>query len=158
MMATTKGMLSASMETSAASASELSLAPSAAGGGLDMRSSTVPSGYNARTWRSSPRRKLASAVAKTVIHQIYEVPNGSSAVVEVLFVTAITSNNTDFRLFHTRPGESPTTANAVFYDTSTTGKTVSRYEGPLYLTSGDRIWCSAANSDRITVTLYGVEA
>lgn len=128
------------------------------GGGLDMRASTPPQGYSARTWRSSPRRKLASAVAKTYIQQIYEVPNGSSVVVDVMFVTAITSNNTDFRLFHTRPGESPTTANALFYDTSTTGKTVTRYEGPFYLTAGDRIWMSAANADRITVTLYGTEA
>jgi hypothetical protein len=138
--------------------SEATLEPSAGGGGIDAKSSTLPAGYNSRTWRSYPRRKLASAVAKTFVQQIYEVPNGSSAVIEVLFVTAISSNNTDFRLFHTRPGESPTTANAIFYDTSTTGKTVVRYEGPLYLTSGDRIWMSAANADRITVTLYGVEA
>jgi hypothetical protein len=132
-------------------------ATSAGGGGIDSRTSTLPNAYNSRTWRSYPRRKLAGAVAKTVAHQIYEVPNGSSAVVEVLYVSAITSNNTDFRLHHTRPGESPTTANAIFYDVTTNGKTTTRYEGPLYMTSGDRIWMSAANSDRITVTLYGVE-
>jgi hypothetical protein len=155
MMAAAAGRESASF--TAPTASEETLAPSAAGGGIDSRASTLPSGYNTRTWRSFPRRKLSGTVAKTAIQQIYEVPNGSSAVVEVFYVTSITSNNTDFRLHHTRPGESPTTANAIFYDTTNNGKTVTRYEGPLYLTSGDRIWCSAANSDRITVTLYGVE-
>jgi hypothetical protein len=132
-------------------------ATSAGGGGIDSRTSTLPSGYNTRTWRSFPRRKLSGTVAKTAIQQIYEVPNESSAVVEVLYVSSITSNNTDFRLHHTRPGEAPTTANAIFYDVTTNGKTTTRYEGPIYMTSGDRIWCSAANSDRITVTLYGVE-
>ncbi len=138
--------------------SEETLAPSAGGGGADTRASTTPSQYNARSWRSYPRRKLASGVVKTTPHQIYEVPNGASVVVECFFLTSITSNNTDFRLYHTRAGEAPTTSNALFYDTTASGKTTLRYEGPIYLVSGDRIWTSAANSDRIAITLYGVEA
>jgi hypothetical protein len=138
--------------------SEETLAPSAGGGGADTRSSTAPAQYNARSWRSYPRRKLASGVVKTTPHQIYEVPNGASVVVECFFLTSITSNNTDFRLYHTRAGEAPTTSNALFYDTTASGKTTLRYDGPIYLVSGDRIWTSAANSDRIAITLYGVEA
>lgn len=138
--------------------SEETLAPSAGGGGADTRASTTPSQYNARSWRSYPRRKLASAVMKTTAHQIYEVPNGASVVIECLFITSITSNNTDFRLHHCRAGESPSTANALFYDTTSTGKATTRYDGPIYLVSGDRIWASAASADRMTVTLYGVEA
>ena len=138
--------------------SEETLAPSAGGGGADTRSSTAPSQYNARSWRSYPRRKLASAVMKTTAHQIYEVPNGASVVIECFFVTSVTSNNTDFRLHHCRAGEAPATSNALFYDTTTNGKVTTRYEGPIYLVSGDRIWVSAANSDRVAITLYGVEA
>lgn len=140
-----------------ASFSDVALRPSAAGGGIDGRTSTLPNGYNARSYRSYPRRKLASAVMKTTAHQIYEVPNGASVVIECLFLTSITSNNTDFRLFHCRAGEAPATSNAVFYDTSSTGKTTTRFEGPIYLVSGDRIWASAANADRVAVTLYGIE-
>lgn len=138
--------------------SDVALRPSAAGGGIDGKSSTLPSGYNARSYRSYPRRKLASAVMKTAAHQIYEVPNGASVVIECVFITSITSNNTDFRLFHCRAGEAPATANALFYDTTSTGKTTTRLEGPIYLVSGDRIWASAASADRMAVTLYGIEA
>lgn len=135
-----------------------SLQSLAGGGEIDGQSSTLPSGYNARSYRSYPRRKLASAVMKTAAHQIYEVPNGASVVIECLFITSITSNNTDFRLFHCRAGEAPATANALFYDTTSTGKTTTRLEGPIYLVSGDRIWASAASADRMAVTLYGIEA
>ena len=130
----------------------------ASGGDTESVTSTTPSQYNSRTWRSYPRRKLASGVVKTTPHQIYEVPNGASVVVECFFVTSITSNNTDFRLFHCRAGEAPATSNALFYDTTKTGKSTVRFDGPIYLVSGDRIWTSAANSDRIAITLYGVEA
>ena len=138
--------------------SEETLAPSAGGGGADTRSSTTPAQYNARSWRSYPRRKLVSDVVKTTPHQIYAVPNGANTVVECFFVTSITSNNTDFRLFHCSAGEAPATSNALFYDTTKTGKSTVRFDGPIYLVSGDRIWTSAANSNRITITLYGVEA
>ena len=138
--------------------SEETLAPSAGGGGADTRASTTPSQYNARSWRSYPRRKLASAVMKTAPHQIYEVPNGAAVVIECLFLTALTSNNTDFRVHHCRAGEATSTSNALFYDVTSSGKTTTRYDGPLYLVSGDRVWVSASSADRVAISLYGVEA
>lgn len=102
-------------------------------------------------------RKLASDIPTTTARPLYTVPSGRRCTITLINLTNIHSASTSVSLYHTRPSETASTRNALYYDVTVAKNVVSQDTGPFYLGPGESIWVSCSTGNHATITLYGIE-
>jgi hypothetical protein len=113
--------------------------------------------YNSIQRRDYPNRRLGAASLPTSERVLYECPPGMTATIDSIHVCSTHTGSETFRMWHVRQNEATSLENALFYDYSISAKAYLQEDGVLHMTPGERIVASAANSGRLTMTLYGTE-
>lgn len=107
--------------------------------------------------RDYPTRRLGCRLGSTTAFTVYEVPANVMTRVDLIFACMTQAGSTTYTIHHCVPGETPSTANALYYQRGIAANATDRIEGPIWMTSGDRLFVLGANADHVCFTVYGEE-
>jgi hypothetical protein len=118
--------------------------------------SALPSDIN-RLDRYRARRRIVAVLARTSTVTVYEVPSGRTLRIDSLSVCNVATTTATFRIHILAPGESASTANAVYYDNPLRGNATILDDSIRHLTAGDRIAIRSDTASAIAVQIHGEE-
>lgn len=113
--------------------------------------------YNDFARSSTPRRRLAQAVANSSTLRLYQCPAGKAARIDAIYVTNIHSGASDVSIHHVVPGETAGTSNAIYYQVAVAKAAVLIDDAPKYLLPGDQLMVASSTGAHVVVTVYGEE-
>lgn len=79
------------------------------------------------------------------------------AVISTINVTNLTDNQLTYNVHVVKSGGSVTTANALVYGATITGRDVHSFTQGITLAAGDRIFASASAASSVTIQVFGSE-
>lgn len=103
-------------------------------------------------------RTVAIEVAETPISEVYEAPEGYTAIILMAQVSNVTTSPESVTFSHVVPG-SPDVSTELLKDFSVPGNdAVSATTGKLVLETGHQIWISAGANDTLKLVLSILES
>jgi hypothetical protein len=106
---------------------------------------------------AQPARKLFSCLIPTTAKVIYTCPPGKSVEIKAIAFVNIHTGSESVTLHHLIPNDSVTNCNTLYYQLSLSSKTTVVDDTPKYMTAGDTLVALASATDRIAITVYGIE-
>lgn len=98
---------------------------------------------------------LARVPVRTVDDQLFAAPSGSETVIHAIYLANTATTLRRFRIHHLLPGETSSTANALFYDVAIPGNSTYVDDTRISIAGGEELRAMADGSG-IVATLYGV--
>lgn len=106
---------------------------------------------------AQPARKLFSCLIPTTAKVIYTCPPGRSTEIKAIAFVNIHTGAENVTLHHLVPNDTATNCNTLYYQLSLSSKTTVIDDTTKYMTAGDTLVALASATDRIAITVYGVE-
>jgi hypothetical protein len=106
---------------------------------------------------AQPARKLFSCLIPTTAKVIYTCPPGKSVEVKAVCFVNIHTGSESVTLHHLLPNDTATNCNTLYYQLALSSKTTVVDDTPKYMTAGDTLVALASATDRIAITVYGIE-
>lgn len=124
--------------------------------------SILPTGelvsFNAQQRSGYPARKLASMSCTATERTLYECPSGKTCEIRHVHFTSTHTGSEPVSLWHVKASEATALSNALFYEYALSAKTYLSEDAPIYMLPGEKLIAKASAADRITITIYGIEA
>jgi hypothetical protein len=116
--------------------------------------------FQTNTYRrdEQPARKLFSCLIPTTAKVIYTCPPGKAVEIKAITFVNIHSGSSTVTLHHLVPNDTVTNCNTLYHQISLSSNTTIVDDTPKYMTAGDTLVALASATDRIAITVYGIES